>query len=78
MSSFSYAMISSSGISPLEKMFAIDTYWESFDFRFSLSPSPGNQLNLTLAAVDYLEEFIDVCNVLYFHSDSPLSFLFLL
>ena len=38
----------------------------------------GNQLNLTLAAVYYLEEFIDVCNVLYFHSDSPLSFLFLL
>src|SRR5699024_9299961 len=40
MSSFSYAMISSSGISPPEKMLAMDTYWDSLDFRFSLSPSP--------------------------------------
>ena len=40
MSSFSYATISSSGISPLEKMFARDTYCDNLDFRFSLSPSP--------------------------------------
>ena len=40
MSSFSYATISSSGISPPEKMFARDTYWDNLDLRFSLSPSP--------------------------------------
>ena len=40
ISSFSYATISSSGISPPEKMFARDTYWDSLDLRFSLSPSP--------------------------------------
>ena len=40
VSSFSYAIISSSGISPLEKIFAMETYCDSFDFKFSLSPSP--------------------------------------
>lgn len=37
-----------SGISPLEKMLAIDTYWESLDFRFSLSPSPVTNSTLPL------------------------------
>src|SRR5699024_1606728 len=40
ISSFSYAMPSSSGFSPFEKIFAMETYWYRLDFRFSLSPSP--------------------------------------
>ena len=53
ISSGSYAMISSSGISPFEKIFAIETYWLSLDFRFSLSPSPviNSTLPLHLSTV---------------------------
>lgn len=39
-SSSSYATISNSRTSLLEKIFAIDTYCASFDFKFSRSPSP--------------------------------------
>ena len=40
MSSLSYATISSSGISPLEKMFARDTYCDYLDSKVSLSAPP--------------------------------------
>ena len=33
---------------PLEKIFARDTYWHSLDFRFSLSPSPVTNSTLPL------------------------------
>ena len=49
ISSGSEAMISSSGIAAsLEKMFARDTYWLSFDFRFSVSLSAVTSSTLLL------------------------------
>ena len=60
ISDFSYATISSSGISPFEKIFARDTYCDSLDFRFSLSPSPvtsstlPSQLSTTSKIYQYL------------------------
>ena len=47
-SSGSDATISNSEIVPSEKILAIDTYWQSLDFKFNLSPSPVS--NSTLPA----------------------------
>lgn len=73
MSSFSYATISSSGISPLEKMFARDTYCDNLDFRFSLSPSASYQLYFTCTAVYYTKKFLNVFNIRYLHVNILLS-----
>ena len=78
ISSFSYATISSSGISPPEKMFARDTYWDNLDLRFSLSPSPVTSSTLPWQLSTTSKKFLDVFNIRYFHCKSPFKiFIFL-
>ena len=82
-SSFSYARISISGISPLEKIFARETYWHSLDFRFSLSPSPVINstfpLQLSTTSKNLLMSVIFCTFFLYsFHRNSLLRSTFLI
>ena len=69
-SSSSLATISKCSSSALEKSCVIDINWQSFDFRFNLSPSP---VYTTFAIVDNFKEFLRICNFINFHSWSPFT-----